>query len=449
MQDFRGFTGYSDSEIQSLWENAIFVVDTNILTNFYKYTNKDSYKNLLQILKKLKETNKLWIPHQVAIEYFFNYEKNMYKQKEGYEHLGKELRKFKEEVRKSLQTVKNAHNYINIEDYEYYEKGLESFNERLDVQLKEQIVQLPDSQIIKEDLLSLIDGIIGEPYSQQEIDTIEKQGEERYKHKIPPGFSDADSNGGKGIQDVRNYGGLRYHLVYGDLLVWNQLIDKAKDDSIPIIFMTEDRKPDWWEKEGNRIKRPHPQLIQEFVNETQQNFYMYGTDRFVELANKYLDINLTPEQVRSVSEDVESIRKEEETETRKVPQLKSEDQGIITLERLAEYVGESEIDDYEISISILKKHRDYEIYKKLQKSQFDQLLYNALPNIKFHCHTLIEEMEEYESDLAQAFLNDYNYYEKIDDLEGKVHRYFKLIDILQAEIIWWKNFNLLNRRNDL
>lgn len=438
MQNFRGFTGYSDAEIQILWENAIFVVDTNILTNFYKYTKKDSYKNLLKILKKLKEADKLWIPHQVAIEYFFNYEKNMYKQKEGYEHLGKELRKFKDEVRKALQTVKSAHNYINIDDYQYYVEGLESFNERLDVQLEKEIEQLPDSQLTKKDLLNLIDGIIGNPYTQQKIDAIEKQGEERYKHKIPPGFSDADSNGGKGVQDVRNYGGLRYHLVYGDLLVWNQLIDKAKDDSTPIIFMTEDRKPDWWEKEGSRIKRPHPQLIQEFVNETQQDFYMYGTDRFVEFANKYLDINLTPEQVRSVSEDIESIRKEEEIETRKEPLMGSEAKEIITLKRLALYISETEIDDYEISISILKKHRDSEIFNRLKKSKFDQLLYIAIPNIKFHCHQLIEEMEKYESDLAQAFLNDYSYYEKIDDLNEKVHRYFRLIDIIQEEIKWWK-----------
>ncbi|WP_181162008.1 MULTISPECIES: PIN-like domain-containing protein [Bacillaceae] len=41
-----------------------------VLLNFYKYTTKESTKSLLDILKKLKDDERLWVPHQVALELF-------------------------------------------------------------------------------------------------------------------------------------------------------------------------------------------------------------------------------------------------------------------------------------------------------------------------------------------------------------------------------------------
>ncbi len=51
LEHFKGFIDYTENEFKELWENALFVVDTNILINFYKYTSKDSTKFLLDILK--------------------------------------------------------------------------------------------------------------------------------------------------------------------------------------------------------------------------------------------------------------------------------------------------------------------------------------------------------------------------------------------------------------
>nr|WP_248700545.1 PIN-like domain-containing protein [Parageobacillus thermoglucosidasius] len=112
---FAGFLEYTEEEFKELWEQAIFVVDTNVLINFYKYTNKETTQNLFDILKELKKANRLWIPHQVALEYFFNYENNMYKQNEGYHLLGKKLKNLKEDAKKSLTKFKvNIHILILI-----------------------------------------------------------------------------------------------------------------------------------------------------------------------------------------------------------------------------------------------------------------------------------------------------------------------------------------------
>jgi len=159
--------------------------------------------------------------------------------------------------------------------------------------------------------LELLDGIVGEPYSQKEIDAIEKAGKERFQHDVPPGFKDKDD---KNKQGYRTYGDFRYQQLYGDLIVWYQIMDRAKKKDSPtsIILITEDRKEDWWEKDKGQIKRPHPQLIQEYLNTTQQKFYMYRTESFVKNAIEYLGADVTEEQYKEVSTEIENIRKAEE-----------------------------------------------------------------------------------------------------------------------------------------
>ncbi|UII58153.1 PIN-like domain-containing protein (plasmid) [Cytobacillus spongiae] len=307
---FKGFVGYNDLEFEVLWENAIFVVDTNILINFYKYTTKESTKSLLDILKKLKESNRLWIPHQVALEYFFNYEDNMFKQKEGYDFLGKELEKLKEEARKTLSRVKSKHPYIMTEDFDLIIDSIEQSNNKLHQKIENEVNSLPDSLDIKEDILKLLEGIVGEPYNQKRIDEIEKEGKVRYEYNVPPGFKDKSET----KLNYRTYGDFRYQQLYGDLIVWFQIIDRAKNEKspTPIILITEDRKEDWWEKENGKLKRPQPQLLQEFLNKTSQNFYMYRTDEFIRNAMKYLGADVSPEQAEEFTKEVEQIRKLEE-----------------------------------------------------------------------------------------------------------------------------------------
>jgi hypothetical protein len=313
---FAGFLEYTEEEFKELWEQAIFVVDTNVLINFYKYTNKETTQNLFDILKELKKANRLWIPHQVALEYFFNYENNMYKQNEGYHLLGEKLKNLKEDAKKIFNQVQSEYPYINTDNFQFFIENLEQSCEKLQKQLDKEIKSLPDAEAIKNDLLELMSGIIGEPYDQKRINEIEKEGEERYHHNVPPGFKDKDDRNKQGF---RTYGGIRYQQLYGDLIVWNQMIDKAreKDKKRPIIFITEEKKEDWWEKDGSKIKRPHPHLIQEFLEKTGQKFYMYRTDSFVQYAKKYLGANVTDEQIQNVTEQVENIRKVDELKEKK------------------------------------------------------------------------------------------------------------------------------------
>ncbi len=309
-EQFLGFTGYSEEEFQDLWENALFAIDTNVLIYFYKYSSSQSSEVLFETLKWLKENNKLWIPHQVALEYFFNHEEKMAIQKDGYIKLESEFIKIKAEAKSKISRIKSEYPFIETDDFQFFVNDLEKSLVKLNKKIEEKIEKLPDSKLLQDDILNLMDGIIGDPFSQKRVDEIENEGEMRYKHCIPPGFKDLSD---KSESSYRNYGDFKYQPKYGDLLIWKQIIDKAKKcPQESVIFITEDRKEDWWDKNGRTIKRPHPQLIQEFFNETKKKSYIYRIENFIENLKNYLKSDITVEQVLEVTSEVESIRKAED-----------------------------------------------------------------------------------------------------------------------------------------
>ena len=54
----------------TLWQEALFALDTNILLNLYRYT-ADTRKKFVDVLLRMKD--RCWIPNQVALEYLENH----------------------------------------------------------------------------------------------------------------------------------------------------------------------------------------------------------------------------------------------------------------------------------------------------------------------------------------------------------------------------------------
>src|SRR5690606_8660652 len=100
--------------------------------------------------------------------------------------------------------------------------------ERVTAEVKESIKKYCDylkDDPIYERLSNLFENKITNPYDANKLNDIYKEGEERYKHKIPPGF-----------EDEKNKDGSR---KYGDLILWKQVIDIAKEQKRPVIFITD------------------------------------------------------------------------------------------------------------------------------------------------------------------------------------------------------------------
>jgi len=52
------YAGLTKEEIQNLWDNCVFVLDTNVLLNLYRYP-ENAQKDMLKILNKIKKLIKI------------------------------------------------------------------------------------------------------------------------------------------------------------------------------------------------------------------------------------------------------------------------------------------------------------------------------------------------------------------------------------------------------
>jgi hypothetical protein len=90
--------------------------------------------------------------------------------------------------------------------------------------------------------------------------------------------------------------------MYGDLILWFQIIDYAKEKQCPIIFVTNDVKEDWWhqEKDGKSKDTPRHELLYEFKDKTKQMVWFYTTDQLIYKANQHLKTDISETVIEEV-----------------------------------------------------------------------------------------------------------------------------------------------------
>lgn len=286
---FREYYQYSEEEFKKLWDEGIFVFDTNTLLNMYRY-RRETVSKYFKVLSELKKNNKLWIPHQVGYEFFENRTSVISDYEKSYDEILTTLNSTKDSIDKKYKN----HPFLDWEELKSkIDKGLESVIKDIDKKKKEH-PKLLDQDDILDQINNLFDGCVGSCYTEEELSKIKKDGENRYSKKIPPGFKDSKKDEDK---------------KYGDLILWKQIIEKAKDAKKPIIFISGDVKEDWWfEKDGKRIM-PLPQLKKEIFDEARVDFHIYTADRFLEYyQQKYPQQSID----KIVIEEVRKIRELEE-----------------------------------------------------------------------------------------------------------------------------------------
>jgi len=286
---FRGHYQPTNEEFSNLWEYGIFVFDANVLLNLYRYSPQTS-GDLIKKLQKISD--RIWIPHQAALEYQNNRLKVINQQESAYKEIEDLLIKSQKTIETGLERY-TRHPLIDINNIR------KKINDII-VEVKEELdsSKLAHPNLINNDELSeiittLFEGKVGSPYSSDEIDKIHKLGSKRYSRKTPPGFKDENKD------DMGKY---------GDLVLWFQIIAYAKLTEKPIIFITDDRKEDWWRILNGKTIGPHPQLIDEIFSESNMNFYMYQPDRFSEFHSKYFNEPVNKEALNEIQE----IRKQDE-----------------------------------------------------------------------------------------------------------------------------------------
>lgn len=131
---------------------------------------------------------------------------------------------------------------------------------------------------------------------------IVEEGKIRYEFKIPPGHEDSVKLKSGGPTEGDKLG----IQVFGDLIIWKQIIDIAHSQKKNIAFICNDLKIDWCyvtdKNSEKRVKSPREDLIREFNDETGKSFWMYNNQQFLYLAKKYLEIEIGEEQIEQVGQ---------------------------------------------------------------------------------------------------------------------------------------------------
>lgn len=286
---FPGHFKESEKDLKKIWETCIFVFDANILLNLYRYSDS-TRKEFLRILKKIK--SRTWLPHRAAEEYLNNRLSVIDQQEKSYDDTVKSINSLKSDLDNARQ-----HPFVSQKTMQEIEHLFEKLSKELSKNKETHTKRISNDEI-KESISSIFSKSVGDPYEKEKLKELIVDGEERYKQKIPPGFKDSSKSSDSEVFTEKC-------RKYGDLILWNQVIDKSVDSKKPVVLVTDDKKEDWWEKFKGKTIGPRPELVKEFKDKTGNTFHMYQADRFLELAR----VNLNEAVSNEIVEEIREVRR--------------------------------------------------------------------------------------------------------------------------------------------
>ncbi len=229
--------------VDSIKDSCIFVIDTNVLLLPYG-TSSQSILEMKKVYKKLIDENRFIIPGQVVREFAKNRPEKI---KEVFQQLS--------DKRSSLKKL-NLGNYPLLNEMPCYSQAAETeqcINKLIDDYHRQigQIIEAvrswswndPVSSIYKDLFTS---DLVFDP--EIDIDYVKNELSRRYTNRIPPGFKD----GGK--QDAG----------IGDLLIWHTILEVGKNKKRDIVFVSGEKKTDWFYRSGSQNLYTRFELVYEF-----------------------------------------------------------------------------------------------------------------------------------------------------------------------------------------
>ncbi len=284
--------------VKEVWKACTFVFDTNVILNLYRFA-KPEREEVLSLLESIQD--RIWIPHQVALEYQMNRIELIYERIQSYDRVA-------EVVKDSIAKISDALARERIDD-SGIKKGLQALsnqNGRLTTLLEKQKLA-EELELIKDEALrkrieDLFTNRIGPaPGNQAWLDELYKKGKQRQPFKIPPAFMDEKKSG-----KAHAWRGMRFEREHGDLILWQQLIDHAVSANLKqVVLVTDDRKEDWWTRVKGQTIGPRPELVSELLASTPvEHFLMYDSVQFYEHAKKDIGASIKSASIEKIREAI-------------------------------------------------------------------------------------------------------------------------------------------------
>lgn len=224
------------------FEKAFFVLDTNVLLMPYSLGNQ-SIAEIKKVYEKLIHEKRFFVPERVAREFAMN-------------RAGKIAEIHSSIQKKKTGKTKHQFNYPIINELverSNVENALENFK-----QAETEYFQAIDRLLDKIQSWEWADPV-SELYSSLFNDSIlsshkltnealEVEFNQRFKIKQPPGYKDTSKDDG-GI---------------GDLAIWLSILELGRTHEKHAILVSEDGKPDWFQKSNGSAFLPRYELIDEY-----------------------------------------------------------------------------------------------------------------------------------------------------------------------------------------
>lgn len=275
----------TQEEFDKIWgKRPLIIIDTNSILDLYRHATSKA-EGALRLLQEVPK-EQIFIPSQVYQEY------NRNKQSV----INMEYKKITNVNQDIERSITKATNSIEKRLYEYKLRHYPAITEletdinELVSKIKQKAHEYEDSNQneIKQNRLMLQNdkvepfinelkeaGCIGEGFSMLCLLKIYEEGERRFKYQIPPGYKDLK----KDEKDPTK------REKFGDLIVWKELLNKARNVDRDIIYLTSDKKE--WKTDKNGNKFPDQLLFDEFQEYSSRDLYFWELNDLVVMLSDY------------------------------------------------------------------------------------------------------------------------------------------------------------------
>lgn len=297
----------------AFFQDALIVLDTNVLLSLYEYT-AESREEVLAALGQV--SGHLWMPYQVGLEFVRGRRSVLESRKRVLADASKSVNAkltvarnaiiaAKDTVRAQLQKYARVPAEIDSLEQLVSEAAVnqhlavyrDAFKAHLDM-LKNGHDLTPVDVDTADPILPRVAELYGDRVGLQPEDNLLQQRLDeavafRFPNQIPPGFEDV----GKGTP---------LHTA-GDFLIWEEVIEQAAllpEGSRRVLFVSNDVKGDWYDI-SNGQQRPWPALLDEIQRRAGAELRLETPPDFYSGVGEYLNADLaddTYEEIRRVSE---------------------------------------------------------------------------------------------------------------------------------------------------
>lgn len=236
---------------------GLAVPDANVLLDLYRYRTqtRDDF------LSALKSVRSLWVPHQVIDEFWRNRLATIRGSRKATDGTIEKLKS------RAANLIEVINEWANTRGADIATQGnlvgvidsaVNTVSERL-VQISEsESAGVPETTYDDPVVCALNDllrGRVGRPFEPEDLARYHAEASDRIQKRVPPGFADDKD---------------KSRTAHGDYFVWAQILEEAAKGKCNVLFITRDKKEDWWRFSSSReMLGPRKELIRELMLRTE------------------------------------------------------------------------------------------------------------------------------------------------------------------------------------